>query len=90
MSDPKDNYTVMQYKCGYCRMEFIRPVKLVMNDPPMGVDPKGAVSTKVICPKCGNFLKTWEDGNEIGTTDKLHEVRRMRQGDGGLAGGAWT
>lgn len=44
----------MNYKCGYCGWEFEQKVNTSSGGK------HSSVSDQVVCPKCGNFLKTWE------------------------------
>jgi len=54
----KDGKEIAKYYCEYCKHEFEQKVgtfgsheRFVANN---------CVSSQVVCPKCGNFLKTWE------------------------------
>jgi len=47
----KDDRAI-KYKCPYCNHEF----KQIVGTFSTG---SSSASSKVICPRCGNFLKTW-------------------------------
>jgi len=48
-----DTPIVKEYKCGWCQWIFERAVRVGSVD-------KQRVSDQVKCPKCNNFLKTWD------------------------------
>jgi DNA-directed RNA polymerase subunit RPC12/RpoP len=48
-----DNKQLLKYKCGYCEEEF----KMWVGEYSTG---EHTISTQVVCPGCGNFLKTEE------------------------------
>ena len=49
--------TLNKYNCGYYKNEF---EQWVGTGSSTGGGKKGKVSSQVSCPKCGNFLKTWD------------------------------
>ena len=51
------------YKCLWCQYEFERNVNKTEGEIDMKkgkYGKKGTVSDQVACPKCNNFLKTWD------------------------------
>jgi DNA-directed RNA polymerase subunit RPC12/RpoP len=77
--DKTKEWSVKEYTCGWCTYRFTLPVRTSGGQ----VDPLGRVSkkysTQVKCPYCGNFLKTWDEGTEVGTTKDYKEAREIRQ-----------
>jgi rubredoxin len=45
------------YSCGFCGFKF---QQYVCKSGKQGKGKRGDISTQVKCPKCSNFLKTWE------------------------------
>ena len=56
------DYTEATYICGYCGKKFKMDVTKISYASPIGrrYNQRHSVSTQVKCPRCGNFLKTWE------------------------------
>lgn len=48
-----------RYDCGYCQHTFEQVVRKSLGGK------KTIVSDQVKCPRCGNFLKTWDEGEVI-------------------------
>lgn len=44
-----------KYSCGYCEYSFVATAKARISNGGR------TTSNQIKCPKCGNFLKTWED-----------------------------
>jgi len=66
MADKLDDvYTLRKYDCGYCGYAFKQFVRKVESSPPTGYKGKDATSSQVRCPNCGNYAKTWDEGEEI-------------------------
>ena len=70
----KQAYILKQYDCGYCKYIF----RQYVSKSDKGTDVfkkriKGSVSSQVICPKCKNGLRTWDDGKVI--EEYKHEGR---------------
>lgn len=57
-----------EYDCGYCGKNF----KIVVRK--TGASKKAYVSTQVKCPRCGNFLKTWDEGKVVSIIKKNRET----------------
>ena len=73
------DYTLNKYRCGYCGYEFKQFVRMVMTNKPTGWKQTAAVSSQVRCKRCTAFLRTWEDGEFIGTYNgkpkkRLYEI----------------
>ncbi len=52
MADKK----IEDYKCGWCGNRF-----KARADTFAGSRKHNKVSTQIACPRCGNFIPTWED-----------------------------
>lgn len=63
--DKKASKTLKEYQCGYCKTVFKTFVRKTFGNTGMLARPKNNTSTQVQCPKCNNFLKTWEEGIDI-------------------------
>lgn len=61
-----NEYSLRQYECGYCGYEFKQFVRTVMKNTPTGSNPEASASTQVQCPYCKAFLKTWDEGKDLG------------------------
>lgn len=57
METKKEGKTLMSYWCGWCSTKFERNVGKEGKQSESAK--RGDVSDQVICPNCGNFLKTW-------------------------------
>ena len=59
----KENKILRRYWCRYCGHLFEKYVGTYGDHTPHKSNNK--VSSQVKCPKCGNGLKTWEDGVDL-------------------------
>ena len=70
--DNKTIYTLKEYNCGYCKYIFRQYIRKTGG----GEDSTGRImdstSSQVVCPKCKNFLKSWDEGIKVQevTSDK--------------------
>lgn len=65
VKDPKVKGQMREYDCGYCGHIFRLPVRKVLGVSAYGFESKNNTSSQVRCPRCFNFLKTWDEGKDV-------------------------
>ena len=62
---------IREYICTWCKYKFITKAGVTGGQYNEKTGSRSArISSQVKCPRCGNFLKTWEDGKKIKTVQQ--------------------
>jgi hypothetical protein len=66
-------YSLRSYKCGYCGYSFKHYVRSTGGQEDFMGRKGKKYSSQVKCQRCSNFLKTWEEGKDLG----IYKAKRI-------------
>lgn len=72
--EEKNQAWIKEYDCGWCGYVFQLRVRLSYGEK------HNRVSTQVQCPRCKNFLNTWEDGKSLSAVKIAAQGMRAKNG----------